>query len=475
LAIKLTFHNDYLTEILFYNGDPLNMPKLLIVDDEDSYRHVLKVIFEAEGYQIITAVDGFSALDYLKSNHCDLIISDVRMPDMDGIALLEAVKQVSPDIGVVLMTAFGTINTAREAFKLGADDFIQKPFNNEELKLIVQRTLEKQTLLNENRAFKRAQKQKGNLKNIIGQSEKMQALFGMIEKVANEKATILISGESGTGKELVARAIHDLSTRAEKPFVVINCGAMPENLLEAELFGFLKGTFTGANHNRTGLFEAANNGTIFLDEIGDMPLTMQVKMLRVLQDNKIRPIGSSVEIPVNPRVIAATNQNLRKMVEEGTFRQDLFYRLSVIPLQIPPLRERLEDIPDLTHHFINKFSIRSAKKVGISRKALQILQNRAWNGNVRELEHTIERAVALTNNGDEILPEYFSEDTFGSFIQSFQLPTEGLHLPTFINEIEKEMVTEALHRAGGNQTRAAEILQIPVHAYRHLIGKHNLH
>jgi two-component system response regulator PilR (NtrC family) len=450
------------------------MPKILIVDDEESYRQVLKVIFEAEGYRIKTAVNGLSALEELKSNQYDLIISDVRMPDMDGIALLKAVKDISQDVRVVMMTAFGTINTAREAFKLGADDFIQKPFNNEELKLIVKRTLEKQTLLNENRAFKRAQRQHGSLKNIIGQSEKMQKLFAMMEKVANENATILITGESGTGKELVARAVHDLSNRADKPFIPINCGAMPETLLEAELFGFLKGTFTGATQNRTGLFESAHQGTIFLDEIGDMTTAMQVKLLRVLQENKIRAVGASIEVSIDTRVIAATNQNLKKMVENGTFRQDLFYRLSVIPLQIPALRERPEDIPDLVNHFVKKFSAKSGKKVDLPKPTLQILQKRTWDGNVRELENTIERAVALTGNGEQILPEYCIEDSFGQTVQTLRLPSEGLHLPTFINDLERDLVKEALQRAGGNQTRAAEILQIPVHALRHLIGKHHL-
>jgi two-component system response regulator PilR (NtrC family) len=449
-------------------------PKILIVDDEESYRQVLKVIFEADGFETATAVNGSAALEQIKSNPCDLIVSDVKMPDMDGIALLEAAKTVAPDIGVVLMTAFGTINTAREAFKLGADDFIQKPFNNEELKLIVKRTLEKQVIINENRAFKLAQRQLGNLRNIIGQSEKMQKLFAMMEKVANENATVLVTGESGTGKELVARAIHDLSHRAEKPFIAINCGAMPENLLEAELFGFLKGTFTGATQNRTGLFEAAHNGTIFLDEIGDMPLTMQVKLLRVLQENRVRPVGAAAEVPIDTRVIAATHRNLKKMVEQGDFRQDLYYRLSVIPLHVPALRERREDIPELIDHFIKKFCRRSGKTVKVPGQTLQILQQRAWDGNVRELENTIERAVTLTANGEDILPEYCGEDSFGQPPQSFTLPSEGLHLPSFINNIERDLVKEALQRAQGNQTRAAEILQIPVYAYRHLIGKHKL-
>lgn len=451
------------------------MANILIVDDEASYGKVLKAIFEEEGYAVQTANSGQSALELLKAAPCELIISDVRMPDMDGIALLKAAREFSEDIGVVLMTAFGTIATAREAFKLGADDFVQKPFNNEELKLIVKRTLEKQAIITENRAFRRVQRMNGSVTNIIGQSPPMRKLCRLIETVAQEKSTILITGESGTGKELVARAIHDLSDRADKPFIPINCGAMPENLLESELFGFLKGAFTGAEKSRQGLFEAADGGTLFLDEIGDMPLAMQVKMLRVLQDGRIRPVGASVEIPVNARVITATNRDIRQMVEDGTFRRDLYYRLSVIPLQIPPLRERREDIPELVNHFIKKFCARSGKNIGFSKAALQTLQSRAWNGNVRELEHTIERAIALTDGGKEILPEHCTDD-FSTFYTApkFRLPDEGLHLPTYLNNLEKEMVAESLQRTGGNQTRAAALLQIPVHAYRHLLAKHNL-
>lgn len=451
------------------------MANILIVDDEKSYGQVLKVIFEAEGYSVQTATSGQSALEHLKTGLCDLIISDVRMPDMDGIALLKAAREFSADIGIVLMTAFGTIATAREAFKLGADDFVQKPFNNEELKLIVKRTLEKQAIINENRAFRRAQRMSGSVKNIIGQSPQIQELYRLIETVAQEKSTILITGESGTGKELVARAIHDLSDRADKPFIPINCGAMPENLLEAELFGFLKGTFTGAEKNRTGLFEAADSGTLFLDEISDMSPAMQVKMLRVLQDGRIRPVGASVEIPVNTRVITATNRDIRQMVEDGTFRRDLYYRLSVIPLQIPPLRERREDIPELINHFIKKFCAQSGKTVGLSKQALPILQSRAWDGNVRELEHTIERAVALTHTGEEIQPEYCADD-FSAYHTApvFSLPDDGLHLPTYLNNLERELVAEAMRRMNGNQTRAASLLQIPVHAYRHLLAKHHL-
>lgn len=451
------------------------MTNLLIVDDEESYLQVLKVIFEADGYSVVLKNGGRAAIAHLENEPCDILISDVKMPDMDGISLLKEAREIAPDVGVVLMTAFGTINTAREAFKLGADDFIQKPFNNEELKLIIKRTLEKQKILKENQAFKRAQRSSGSLINIIGKSPQIVKIFEMIEQVAAEMSTVLITGESGTGKELFARAVHDLSPRADKPFVPINCGAMPENLLEAELFGFKKGSFTGANSDRAGLFEVASGGTIFLDEIGDMPLTMQVKMLRVLQDKKVRRVGGVREIPVDTRVIAATNCDLKKMVEEGTFRRDLFYRLSVIPLHIPPLRERREDIPLLAEHFIKKFCRRSGKLSEISPEAMRLLENRVWEGNVRELEHTIERAVALTSDSEPIRAEHCAEVLNGPVDPPvFGLPADGLDLQSFIGNLEKELVAEALRRMNGNQTQAAQLLQMKVYKYRHLLSKHNL-
>jgi two-component system response regulator PilR (NtrC family) len=447
---------------------------LLVVDDEAGYREVLQAIFRAEGYEVSTARNGREALACLKKDRCDLIISDVRMPDMDGIELLRLAKEIDRDIGVVLMTAFGTIATAREAFKLGADDFIQKPFNNDELKLIVKRTLEKQAIVNENRAFKAAQHRQGSIDNIIGRSETIVELKRMIAAVANEESTILITGESGTGKELVARAVHDMSGRAEKPFIPINCGAMTETLLESELFGFMKGTFTGASTNRAGMFESADKGSIFLDEIGDMPLSMQVKILRVLQERKIRRVGASNEVPVDTRVIAATNRDIRPMVADGSFRQDLFFRISVIPLNVPPLRERREDIPDLAEHFIKKFCARSGKKLRLSDEAVNVLQNRQWPGNVRELEHTIERAVALANGDGEIAARHCTDDVTSPRTRGVDLPTEGFNFESYIEGIEKDFVEEAMRRTANNQTRAAELLGIKVHSLRYLLDKHRL-
>jgi two-component system, NtrC family, response regulator PilR len=453
------------------------MSNLLIVDDEQSYRQLLSLVFESEGHSVRTAVNGREALEMLQTQMADLIISDVRMPDMDGIALLRAAREVYPDIGIVLMTAFATVDTAREAFKLGADDFIQKPFDVEELKLIVKKTLEKQAIISENRAFKRAQRERGSIKNIIGRSDKMQAVFQMIETVAEVQSTILITGESGTGKELVARAIHDLSPRAEKPFISINCGAFTETLLESELFGYVKGSFTGANSNRKGLFEAANKGTIFLDEIGEMSPAMQVKLLRVLQERRVRQVGAHEEVPVDTRVIAATNRDLKTMVTEGSFREDLFYRISVIPIVLPPLRERKEDISDLVQHFVNKFCQQTGRKLTVNQKTSQILENYAWHGNVRELEHTIERAVALERTDEiqpERLPEHITNYNPTRIKAEFDLPEGGINLASHLDNLEKTYVVEALRKTSGNQTRAAELLQMPVRSLRHLLDKHNI-
>jgi two-component system response regulator PilR (NtrC family) len=453
------------------------MANILIVDDEQSYRQLLSLVFQEEGHELRTAMNGRQALEELQKEPADVIVSDVKMPDMDGIELLRAVRETLPDIGVILMTAFASVDTAREAFKLGADDFIQKPFDVEELKLIVRKTLEKQALIDENRAFKRAQRERGSVKNIIGTSAKMNAIYQMIETVAEVQSTVLVYGESGTGKELVARAIHDLSPRAERPFISVNCGAFTETLLESELFGYVKGSFTGANSNRKGLFEAANGGTIFLDEIGEMSPAMQVKLLRVLQERRVRPVGAHDEIAVDARVIAATNRDLKQMSADGLFREDLFYRISVIPIDLPPLRERSEDIPELIDHFVKKFCDQSAKTLTVSPKATQLLENYAWHGNVRELEHTIERAVALERSNEiqpEQLPAHITNYNPQRISAEFDLPDAGLNLVSHIENLEKTYVVEALRKTAGNQTRAAELLQMPVRSLRHLLDKHSI-
>ncbi len=453
------------------------MANILIVDDEQSYRQLLTLVFEEQGNTIRTAMNGRQALELLDAEAADVIISDVKMPDMDGIEMLRAVRSTLPDLGVILMTAFASVETAREAFKLGADDFIQKPFDVEELKLIVRKTLEKQALIDENRAFKRAQRERGSVKNIVGTSAKMNAIYQMIETVAEVQSTVLVTGESGTGKELVARAIHDLSPRAEKPFISINCGAFTETLLESELFGYVKGAFTGANANRKGLFEAAHGGTIFLDEIGEMSPAMQVKLLRVLQERRVRPVGAHDEMQIDARVIAATNRDLKKMTGEGTFREDLFYRVSVIPIHLPPLRERADDIPDLIVHFMKKFCDQAGKNLAMSPKTAHLLENYAWHGNVRELEHTIERAVALERSSEiqpEQLPDHITNYNPQRINAEFDLPESGINLVSHLDNLEKTYVVEALRTTGGNQTRAAELLQMPVRSLRHLLDKHSI-
>ncbi len=453
------------------------MPNLLIVDDEQSYRQLLTLVFEGGGHQIRTAMNGREALRMLAEEAADVIVSDVKMPDMDGIELLRNVRELSPGTGMIMMTAFASVETAREAFKLGADDFIQKPFDVEELKIIVKKAIERKTLIEENQNFKRTQREKGSVKNIIGSSAKMQAIYQMIETVAEVQSTILITGESGTGKELVARAIHDLSPRAEKPFISINCGAFTETLLESELFGYVKGSFTGANANRKGLFEAAHKGTIFLDEIGEMSPAMQVKLLRVLQERRVRPVGAHDELPIDARVVAATNRDLKQMSNDGTFREDLFYRISVIPINLPPLRERRDDIPDLVDHFVRKFCDQTGRKLTLNPRTMQILENYSWHGNVRELEHTIERAVAL-ERGDEIqperLPEHVTNYNAERINSEFNLPESGINLTAHLDNLEKTYVVEALRQVGGNQTKAADLLQIQVRSLRHLLDKHGI-
>jgi DNA-binding NtrC family response regulator len=460
------------------------MAKLLIVDDELGMRQFLTHLFQREGHDVRVATSGQEALDLLRSEPADLIISDVRMPDISGIDLLRAVREFVPSVEVIMMTAFANVDTAREAFLLGAYDFVQKPFDNELLKEVVARALnkisllkEKEALLEENKVLIQEQRNRGQMGNIIGHSPKMQALYQMIETVAQVQSTVLVTGESGTGKELVARAIHDLSPRAEKPFVSINCGAFTETLLESELFGYVKGSFTGANANRKGLFEAADKGTIFLDEIGEMSPAMQVKLLRVIQERKLRPVGATEETVVDTRVIAATNRDLSSMVKDGGFREDLYYRISVIPIELPALRERTEDIAELADHFVKKFCSQTARTLSITEAAMRLLENYSWPGNVRELEHTIERAVALETTGavqPERLPERITNYNPHLIAESLVFPEEGVNLTAHLDQLEKTFVLEALRRTTGNQTNAAELLRLSVRSLRHLLDKHGI-
>lgn len=460
------------------------MPNLLIVDDELSMRQFLTHLFQRDGHSIRVAENGRQAMTLLRQQPADVLISDVKMPDMGGIELLRAARGLQPNIEVIMMTAFANEETAHEAFLLGAFDFVHKPFDNELLKEKVARALqkisivrEKQALQDENEALIKGQRARGKLSNIIGQSDRMQAVFQMIETVAQVQSTVLISGESGTGKELVARAIHDLSPRAQKPFVSVNCGAFTETLLESEMFGYVKGSFTGATSNRKGLFEAAENGTIFLDEIGEMSPAMQVKLLRVLQERKVRPVGAHEETEVNSRVIAATNRDLGALVKEGTFREDLFYRVSVIPMELPALRERGTDIAELTEHFIQKYCAQTGRKMSINPQALRLLESYYWPGNVRELEHTIERAVALEKTDTiqpERLPEQITNYNPARVASELELPADGINLTAHLDQLEKTYVLEALQRTDGNQTTAADLLKMSVRSLRHLLDKHGI-
>ena len=460
------------------------MANLLIVDDELSMRQFLTHLFQRDGHAVRVAENGKKAMDMLRQQPADVIISDVKMPDMGGIELLRAARELNPSVEVVMMTAFANEATAHEAFLLGAFDFVHKPFDNELLKEKVARALDKiaraaeaQTLKDENEALIKGQRARGKLSNIIGQSDRMQSVFQMIETVAQVPSTVLLTGESGTGKELVARAIHDLSPRAQKPFVSVNCGAFTETLLESELFGYVKGSFTGATANRKGLFEAANQGTIFLDEIGEMSPAMQVKLLRVLQERKVRPVGAHEEIEVNTRVIAATNRDLTAMVKDGSLREDLYYRISVIPMELPPLRERKGDIVELAHYFIGKHCAQAGRDLSISPPAMRLLEAYSWPGNVRELEHTIERAVALETTNmiqPERLPEQITKYSQPRVASAFDLPEGGLNLTAHLDQLEKTYLLEALRRTEGNQTNAAQLLQMSVRSLRHLLDKHGV-
>ena len=460
------------------------MANLLIVDDELSMRQFLTHLFQREGHTVRVAENGRQAMELLRIQPSDVILSDVKMPDMGGIELLKAARELHPNVEVIMMTAFANESTAHEAFLLGAFDFVHKPFDNELLKEKVARALAKlareaeaQTLKDENEALIKGQRARGRLSNIIGQSERMQAVFQMIETVAQVPSTVLLTGDSGTGKELVARAIHDLSPRAQKPFVSVNCGAFTETLLESELFGYVKGSFTGATANRKGLFEAANHGTIFLDEIGEMSPAMQVKLLRVLQERKVRPVGAHEELEVNTRVIAATNRDLSAMVKDGTFREDLFYRISVIPMELPPLRERAGDIVELAQYFIAKHCAQTGRTLTISPPTMRLLENYSWPGNVRELEHTIERAVALETTDviqPERLPEQITKYSQARVASGFDLPSEGINLTAHLDQLEKTYLLEALKRTEGNQTNAAQLLQMSVRSLRHLLDKHGV-
>jgi two-component system response regulator PilR (NtrC family) len=460
------------------------MPNILVVDDEKSICELLEITFRKQGHRVEVAPNVEAAKRKLQSQIFDIVISDVRMPGADGVELLRFTKEVSPETFFLLITGVPTIETAIAAINTGADRYVIKDHELvDQLRRAVHEVSESLKWKREAGYLRRELRRLTGLDNIIGQSPKMRALFELIQTIAPQSSRVLITGESGTGKELVARAIHENSLRAQAPFITINCGAFPETLLESELFGYMKGAFTGANENRQGLFQAAHGGTLFMDEIGNMSLTMQVKLYRVLQEGKVRPLGSTEEIDVDVRVIAATNKNFAREIAEGRFREDLYYRLSVIPIELPALRERREDIPLLARHFLARFSKTMEKHVaGISPEAMRHLESYEWPGNVRELENTLERAVALESGSEislQVLPDriagYASSSPLqGPSLSANSFPTEGVDFEKELAETERRYLLAALEKAGGVRTRAAELLHITYRSLRHYAKKHNL-
>src|SRR6516225_4217519 len=446
--------------------DGRELPHILVVDDEKSICELLEITFRKEGHRVEVANSTEAAKRKLESQIFDIIISDIRMPGEDGVDLLKFAKEIAPDSFFVLMTALPALDTAIAALNSGADRYVIKDHNHiDQLRRAVQKVSESLRWKKEAGYLRRELRRLTGLDNIIGQSPKMRAIFDLIQTVAPQSSRVLITGESGTGKELVARAIHENSLRAQAPFITINCGAFPETLLESELFGYMKGAFTGANENREGLFQAAHGGTLFMDEIGNMSLTMQVKLYRVLQEGKIRPLGSTEETDVDVRVIAATNKDFEKEIAEGRFREDLYYRLSVIPLQLPPLRERREDIPLLARHFLERFRKSMEKPVeGVSPEAMRKLESYDWPGNVRELENTMERAVALESGSEislRVLPDRiagYANSMNGGNGAAF--PDAGVDFEKEIADAERRYLLAALEKAGGVRTRASELLKI---------------
>jgi len=447
---------------------------ILVIDDEKLQREIIRDILKYEGYQVTIAGSSQEALEFLSRNLIDLVITDLRMPEVDGIELLGKVKEINPEIGVIVVTAYGSVESAVEAMKKGAFHYLTKPLGKEELLLIVQRALENKWLLQENRLLRRELEERYQFHNLIGSSPRMQDVFKVIEKIAPSDSTILIYGESGTGKELVARAIHFYSKRKDHGFLAINCAAIPDTLLESEMFGHERGAFSGAYSQKKGLFEEAHQGTLFLDEIGDLDISLQAKLLRVLQDGEIKRVGGTKVITVDVRVIAATNKDLEGEMQEGRFRQDLYYRLNVVPIFLPSLRERKEDIPLLVDFFIKKIGKKLGKVIErITPDAMNKLLDYSWPGNVRELESVIERAVLLNESGvlqSRDLPEKLSVPKTQVAGLDLAIPDEGISLP----EVERTLIENALVKTNWSIKRASELLGITYKTLQYRIQKFHL-
>jgi len=447
---------------------------ILIIDDEAAQRDILAGYVKKKGYKIFSASSGKEGIEIAKSNLVDIILSDYKMPDLNGIEVLEQTKKINPEISFVIVTAFGTVENAVKAMRLGAFDYISKPVDLDELDLMIERIIDHRNLKSENQLLKTQLQDKHKITSIISQSPKMEEVINVAARVADSKATVLITGENGTGKEVLAKAIHYLSPRKEKPFIAVNVPALTETLLESELFGHEKGAFTGADKMRKGRFEIAHGGTLFLDEVGDIPQSIQVKLLRVLQEHKFERVGGADQIEIDVRIIAATNKNLEQKIKDGTFREDLFYRLNVVSIKIPPLRERKEDIIPMIESFVEKFSKENNKeKLEISKEAADILMRYNFPGNVRELENIIERAVVLTRG--KIITVNDLPMNIRGFKEEKSLAALGSGtLTEQVEAVEKQLIYDALQESGGNQTKAGKLLGITERNLRYKLKKYNI-
>jgi len=437
------------------------MTRVLVADDEENIRLVLRTLLRKHGYEVDVVDRGDRALERLTDFDPDFVIADVRMPGMSGIELCEALKAKGSRATVIVMSAYGSTDLALRAMKAGAYDYVSKPFKQDEMLLALQKAEEREALRRENRILKEAAQKEARFERMLGRSEAMQRIFRLVEKVADYKSTVLIRGESGTGKELVARALHDRSTRSTKSFVAVNCAAIPHNLLESELFGHKRGAFTDAHADKRGLFEEAHGGTLFLDEIGELPVGLQVKLLRVLQEGTMRPLGATKDKEVDVRVVAATLRDLESDVKSGRFREDLYYRLHVLEVVVPPLRDRREDVPLLVDHFVARNAARLGTRVTrVSPGAMKLLLDHGWPGNVRELENTIERSVVLAD-GDELLADDLPEALrTPTDVASTSLSTGELSIKKTVRFVEETLIRRALEKTGGNRTAAAKVLEI---------------
>jgi two-component system, NtrC family, response regulator PilR len=448
--------------------------EILVVDDELSMREFLSILLEGEGYRVDQAESAEEALVSLEQQSYDMVISDVSMPGLGGIELLSRIKAKSPDTAVLMITAFTTAEQAVEAMKLGAYDYLGKPFKVEEVKVLVKNALEKRSLVEENRRLKAEVMERFSFSGLVGKSRKMQEVYDLISKVADSNATVLIMGDSGTGKELAAKAIHYNSPRRNGPFIAVNCGAIPDTLIESELFGHTKGAFTGATSDRSGLFEQAEGGTLFLDEIGEIPLQLQAKLLRVLQEREFRRVGGTAAFKADVRIVSASNRNLEEQVREGSYREDLFYRLNVVQVRMPSLRERSEDILALVEHFYKKYSLWSGSGEVITTEALEALYNYPFPGNVRELENLVERCVVLGSRiiSFDCLPASVRDyRTPNAEAGDISIPEAGFDLQGYLDTLERRLLVQALAKSGGVKKRAAELLGLSFRSFRYRLAK----